>query len=52
MRRIAAVILGTGLLLMLTTSPAAAAPADDPLGGVTHVLGGLVGGKGPLGSLG
>jgi hypothetical protein len=28
MRRIAAVILGTGVLLMLTTTTAAAAPAD------------------------
>ncbi|MEV8312486.1 hypothetical protein AB0P36_35745 [Streptomyces flavidovirens] len=35
MRRIAAVILGTGVLLMLTTTTtAAAAPADSPTPGL------------------
>jgi hypothetical protein len=56
MRRIAAVILGTGVLLMLTTTAAAAAPADNPLGGLSKVLGGLTdgltSGKGSLGPLG
>jgi hypothetical protein len=36
MRRIAALILGTGVLLMLTTTTAAAAPADLQPGLLNH----------------
>ncbi|MDL5206390.1 hypothetical protein [Streptomyces sp. ALI-76-A] len=50
MRRIAALILGTGALLMLTTTTtAAAAPAQ--LDGLTGALGGLTGGLPIVGSL-
>jgi hypothetical protein len=51
MRRIAALILGTGALLMLTTTTTTAAAAPAQLDGLTGALGGLTGGLPIVGSL-